>query len=243
MFAFFKGELDEARKSLKVFFLQPNLLLNILWKVSLYLQWENISKGFLMFCKLISKLSGHCLESYKRAYTCRINSAWLHEIRYKKKKTLNTITTQAYHSGFSSWKQSSKAKITWDFKFSPLFRIKQVEFESKHWFPCGVNGRSLSRSGNVRSRDYLIFLGWVDLFSHRAPKRFLHRGNSTLDRTVQLRQSSRFMCSMHGNNGLWAKTFGKTLCSFNFQNHPFWLLPKKRHVQCELSSEWMNTTR
>ena len=35
------------------------------------------------------------------------------------------------------------------------------------------------------------------------------------------------MCSMQGNNGLWAKTFGKTLSSFNFQNHPFWLFLKK----------------
>ena len=38
VFAFFKDELDEARKSLKVFFVQPNLELNILRKVSLYLQ-------------------------------------------------------------------------------------------------------------------------------------------------------------------------------------------------------------
>ena len=35
------------------------------------------------------------------------------------------------------------------------------------------------------------------------------------------------MCSMQGNNGLRAKAVGKTLSSFNFQNHPFWLLPKK----------------
>ena len=52
MFAFLKDEL-EARKSLKVFFLQPSLNPNILRNVFFL---ENVSKGFLKFCKLISNL-------------------------------------------------------------------------------------------------------------------------------------------------------------------------------------------
>ena len=67
---------------------------------SFYLLCENISKGFLKFCKLISNMhtrSDHCLKSYKRTQTCRISCARLHEFIYKK-QTSNTIITQAYLS-------------------------------------------------------------------------------------------------------------------------------------------------
>ena len=47
--------------------------------------------------------------------------------------------------------------------------------ESKHWYACGADGRSVGRSVG-RSRDYQIFLGWVDLFTHRAPQARFARG-------------------------------------------------------------------
>ena len=58
VFAFFKHELLEARKSLKVFFLQPNSSYSKIFfgTFSFYLRWENISEGLLKFCKLISNL-------------------------------------------------------------------------------------------------------------------------------------------------------------------------------------------
>ena len=42
--------------------------------------------------------------------------------------------------------------------------------ESKHWYACGADGRSLGRSV-ARSVGPVIpqFLGWVDLFTHGAP--------------------------------------------------------------------------
>ena len=56
MLAFFKDEL-KARKSLKVFFLQPNFELCILQNIFfLFAVKKYISKGFLKFCKLISNL-------------------------------------------------------------------------------------------------------------------------------------------------------------------------------------------
>ena len=54
--AFFKDEL-KARKSLKVFFLQPNFELCILQNIFFpFVVKKYISKGFLKFCKLISNL-------------------------------------------------------------------------------------------------------------------------------------------------------------------------------------------
>ena len=78
---------------------------------------ENISKGFLTFCKVILNMhtrSDHCLKSYKRAQTCRISCARLHEFIYEKQIS-NTIITQAYLSRCSSRNLSSKARIPWDF--------------------------------------------------------------------------------------------------------------------------------
>ena len=37
--------------------------------------------------------------------------------------------------------------------------------ESKHWYACGADGRSLGRSVTWLPN----FLGWVDLFTHGAP--------------------------------------------------------------------------
>ena len=80
-----------------------------------------MSKGFLKFCKLISNLIlGQIIVS---------NLAKVHKLRStswnQKKRTPNTIITQAYQSRCSSWKPSSKARIAWD--FSTLLRIKQGE--------------------------------------------------------------------------------------------------------------------
>ena len=71
VFACFKDEL-KTRKSLKVFFLQPNLQLNILRNVSFYLRWESISKGFLKFCQIL-----------QTRINLPPNCDRLHEIRYK----------------------------------------------------------------------------------------------------------------------------------------------------------------
>ena len=43
--------------------------------------------------------------------------------------------------------------------------------ESKHWYACGADGRSVGRS-----RDYQIFLKWVDIFTHGAPPAHFARG-------------------------------------------------------------------
>ena len=48
----------------------------------------------------------------------------------KKKQTSNTIITQAYQSRCSSWKPSSKARITWDFSTLLKIHIKQGEVSS-----------------------------------------------------------------------------------------------------------------
>ena len=55
VFAVFKDELA-TRKSLKAFFLQPKLWLNILRNVFLSIRGEISTKGFLKFCELISNL-------------------------------------------------------------------------------------------------------------------------------------------------------------------------------------------
>ena len=55
MFAFLKDEL-EARKSRKVFFLQPNLLLNILRNVFFLFVVRKYTLRFLKFSKFISNL-------------------------------------------------------------------------------------------------------------------------------------------------------------------------------------------
>ena len=37
-----------------------------------------------------------------------------------------------------------------------------------HWCTCGADGRSFVWVVGVRSRDYQIFLEWVDLLTHGA---------------------------------------------------------------------------
>ena len=45
--------------------------------------------------------------------------------------------------------------------------------ESKHWYACGADGRSVARSvGHVIAK----FSGWVDLFTHGAPLARFARG-------------------------------------------------------------------
>ena len=92
-----------------------------------YLPRENISEGLLKFCKLISNLILHQIidsNLNKRAKTCRITCARLHEIRYNK----NNIKYNNY-SGLPFEIQSLK-----DIKgghsclrLSTLLRIEQSE--------------------------------------------------------------------------------------------------------------------
>ena len=49
--------------------------------------------------------------------------------------------------------------------FSWAFKVAR-KCESKHWFACGVDSRSLSRSVTCLPN----FLGWVDLLTHGAPQ-------------------------------------------------------------------------
>ena len=44
--------------------------------------------------------------------------------------------------------------------------------ESKRWYACGADGRSVGRSVTWSPN----FLGWVDLFTHGAPQARLARG-------------------------------------------------------------------
>ena len=50
------------------------------------------------------------------------------------------------------------------------------KYESKHWYACDADGRSVGRSLG-RSVTWLPnFLGWVDLFTHGAPQARFARG-------------------------------------------------------------------
>ena len=73
--------------------------------------------------------------------------------------------------------------------------------ESKHWLPSVADGRSLGRSFNVRSRDYQIFWGWVDLLSYGAPP--VHERER-----VELRYKPDRLL-----------VFLKTVCSFDVKNY------------------------
>ena len=97
------------------------------------MRWENISKGFLKFCKLISNLIlGQIIVSNLTCIqTCIINlphklcsTSWGLDI---KKQTSDTIITQAYHSRCSSWKLSIKVRPESLETFKLLLRIKQGE--------------------------------------------------------------------------------------------------------------------
>ena len=96
-------------------------------KFSFYLRWENTSKGFIKFCKLISNLIlGQIIVSNLTNVHKLAAETVLDVIKLViKKQTSNTIITLAYHSRCSSWKVSSKASIASD--FATLLRIKQGE--------------------------------------------------------------------------------------------------------------------
>ena len=53
--------------------------------------------------------------------------------------------------------------------FSWAFKVDR-KCESKHWFSCGVDGRSLGRVvGRCTVTRLPNFLGWVDFLSYGAP--------------------------------------------------------------------------
>ena len=91
---------------------------------------EKMSKGFLKFCKLISNLIlGQIIVSnltnvYK--LNSRINYARLHQIRYKK-RTPNTIITQAYHSRCTEIYQVRPESLQ---TFQPSYTSSKVKNEN-----------------------------------------------------------------------------------------------------------------
>ena len=117
MFACFKDEL-KTRKSLKIFFLQSNLYLNILQNVSFYLGWESISKGFLKFCQIL-----------QTRINLPHNCDRLHEIRYK-----TTNIKYNNYSGIPVEKQLLKAiyqvRPEWLETFQPSYVSSNVKNEN-----------------------------------------------------------------------------------------------------------------
>ena len=81
--------------------------------------------------------------------------------------------------------------------------------ESKHWYACGADGRSVGRS-----RDQQIFLEWVDLFTHGAPLAHFARG-------APLSICKRFAKASHWCEG---KMCGLSLLAI----FTFWLLYSKQ---------------
>ena len=86
-----------------------------------------------------------------------------------KKIALTFLPTAKLVSGYLVliiWSIDHNIAVQSVFSWAPWDPKVARKRKSKHWYACGADGRW---SVGVRSRDYKIFLGWVDLLIHGAP--------------------------------------------------------------------------